>query len=76
LLDLLLKQPIVNIRIIQDHLACTFTPASKVTEQLTQIGLLKEITGNKRNRFYRYEPYLKLFDEDKILGNGAIIDPK
>ena len=66
LLDFLFKQPIITIRLVQDNLGCTYSTASKVIEQLTELGLLKEMTGNKRNRLYRYEPYLELFEGENL----------
>jgi hypothetical protein len=30
---------------------------------LEAAGLLRETTGQKRNRLYRYEPYLALFEQ-------------
>jgi hypothetical protein len=30
-------------------------------EQFVRLGLLRELTGNRRNRQYLYDPYIKLF---------------
>lgn len=62
LLDLLFAQPIVNVRVVENYLQCTYVTASKIVEQFRDLGLLREITGWQRNRLYRYEPYLALFD--------------
>ena len=62
LLDVLFEQPLINIRVVENKLKCAYVTANKLVEQFQQLGLLKEITGWQRNRLYRYEPYLKLFD--------------
>lgn len=62
LLDHLFEQPIINIRLVERHLDCSYVTASKLVEQLVALDLLREITGGQRNRLYRYEPYLVLFE--------------
>lgn len=62
LLDYLYQQPIVSIRLVEQHLKCTYVTASRVVEQFMAWGVLQEITGWQRNRRYRYEPYLALFE--------------
>jgi Fic family protein len=63
LLDLLFERPLVNIRLVENFLNCAYATASKIVEQFIQLGLLEEITGWQRNRLYRYEPYLALFNQ-------------
>ncbi|MEH2290054.1 Fic family protein [Nostoc sp.] len=67
LLDCLFKQPIVTVRLVEDNLQCAYVTASKTIEQFVELGLLREITGWQRNRLYRYEPYLALFQPLKIV---------
>jgi Fic family protein len=62
LLDFLYEQPIVNVRTVERHLGCTYATANKLVEQFTQLGILREVTGGRRNRLYRYAEYLSLFD--------------
>ncbi|MFM2381203.1 MAG: hypothetical protein RLZZ143_3786 [Cyanobacteriota bacterium] len=62
LLNLLFEQPLVNIQFIKNNLGCAYVTANNLVDQFQELGLLKEITGWKRNRLYRYEPYLKIFD--------------
>ena len=62
LLDVLFEQPIVNIRIVERRLRCVYVTASRLADQFVRLGLLKEITGFQRNRRFRYEPYLSLFE--------------
>ncbi len=62
LLDFLYEQPIVNVRSAERYLGCTYATANKLVEQFTTLGILREVTGGKRNRLYRYTEYLSLFD--------------
>ena len=61
LLDHLFEQPIISVGMVRDYLGCSYPKASKVVEQYAGQGLLREITGNQRNRRYSYEPFLALF---------------
>jgi Fic family protein len=70
LLDLLFEQPLVTISIVEQRLKCVYVTASKLVEQFVRLGLLKEITGHRRNRRYRYEPYLALFQFAERSGRG------
>jgi len=66
LLDYLFEQPIVSVRMVERRLECVYVTAAKLVDQFASLGLLKEITGQQRNRRYRYEPYLALFDAPPI----------
>ena len=66
LLDYLYEHPIVSIRMVQRHLDCAYVTAAHVVDDLERLGILKEITGQQRNRRYRYEPYLALFDHQEL----------
>lgn len=61
LLELLLRQPIVSVRLVEKNLDCAFVTANKLAEQFVRQGLLAERTGAQRYRQFEYEPYLKLF---------------
>jgi Fic family protein len=62
LLDYLFQQPLVSVSLVEKRLDCSFVTANKIIEQLAGLELLREITGWQRNRRYRYDPYLALFD--------------
>ena len=62
LLDYLFEQPLVSIPMVQKKLGCRFPTACKYVEQFVEQGLLRETTGSKRNRRYRFDPYLSLFE--------------
>jgi Fic family protein len=70
LLDHLFEQPLITIRLVERHLHCSYVTASKLVDQFVQLGLLRETTGGQRNRLYRYEPYLALFEPPNIV-DGA-----
>jgi len=60
-LEYLCEQPIVTVRLAEQHLNCAFVTANKVIERFVKLGLLDEMTGFQRNRRFRYAPYLALF---------------
>ena len=62
LLDYLFEQPIISISMVQERLGCGYPTASKYVEQCVEEGILREMTGYQRNRRYRYDPYLSLFE--------------
>ena len=65
LLEALYLRPIVNVNDVAEILGTSFVTANRVVDQLEGLGLLRETTGNRRNRVYAYEPYLALFREDE-----------
>jgi Fic family protein len=66
LLDHLFEKPFISARAAEQFLECSFATAASTIEQLEAAGLLRETTGQKRNRLYRYEPYLELFEQHGI----------
>lgn len=64
LLDVMFEHPIANARLVQEKLDVkSFNTASGLLERLERLGLLEETTGGRRNRRYRYAPYLALFQD-------------
>jgi Fic family protein len=63
LLDLLFTNPLVNSRLVTDSLQVSAPTSHKLLQSLEELGILVETTGYKRNRMFRYTPYLSLFDE-------------
>lgn len=58
LLDILYKRPVITIKDASRLLGMTFPPVASLISELEQLGLLTEITGRKRDRVYRFQPYL------------------
>lgn len=65
LLDLLYARPMVDVTLVSDELDISFATANKLVEQLERLGFVAEITGRKRSRIFRFDPYLRLFEGDE-----------
>ncbi len=63
LLSLLFQRPLVNVNVVGRDLEVSFPTANRLVARFEELGLLREVTGQRRSRLFRYEPYLKLFDE-------------
>ncbi len=63
LLDRLFEQPVVNVAWVQKAIGVSWPTANKLINQLVERGLLTEVTGQRRNRVFRYAPYLALFGD-------------
>jgi Fic family protein len=66
LLDHLFRYPTVSVNSVRKLMDCTFPTASKLIADFESRGWLLEVTGNERNRLWRYQPYLNLFPRDNI----------
>ncbi len=63
IMDQLFDQPIVNVATVSRWLGVTQAGANNLVRRLVGIGLLREITGYARNRRFRFDPYLRLFED-------------
>jgi len=70
LLDLLFDRPIISVRLAEAALGCSYTTAANAISRLQDKGFLEETTGQRRNRLFRYGPYLDLFHQ-QILPIGG-----
>lgn len=61
--ELLVKSPVINVQRASQATGIVQSSVSKAFKAMTEIGLLKEITGQKRNRLFCYDRYLKLLSE-------------
>ena len=62
LLDAMFRQPLVNSAWVQRELHVTAPTANKALGRLRELNIIRETTGAKRNRTYRYDAYLELFE--------------
>lgn len=70
-LDLLFRQPIVNVGHLASQLDMTFAGANHLATRLTELQILEEVTGNRRNRRFVYSSYVKLFRQLELLEDGG-----
>ena len=65
--DILCKHPIVTVKDLQKLAGIdTYITASRCISTLKELGILKEMNTNKRNKKYIYESYLKILRRDTI----------
>jgi Fic family protein len=63
-LESLYQHPVVTVADVQSLTGTTYTAANNLVSSLTDLGILVEATGYKRNRVFRYQPYIDLFGEN------------
>lgn len=63
LIDHLFRHPIMDARAAERLLDVTYATANNALSNLENEGLVKETTGKKRNRVFRFQGYLQLFDD-------------
>jgi Fic family protein len=64
-LEHLFARPIVSVNEVRDLIGTTYPAANQLVERLVALGILEEMTGQARNRRFRYAPYIRLFHEDR-----------
>lgn len=62
-IDLLFVQPLVTIRQVERELDITYQTAWRHVNRLEEEGVLREITGQARNRVYRVDEVLAAIEE-------------
>lgn len=63
LLERLFEQPLLTVNDVRAFLGTTFAGANQIVHRLEQAGVLREITGQARHRRFRYDQYIKLFED-------------
>lgn len=62
-LETLYERPIVSVNDVQALIGTTYPAANSLVARMAEHGILREITGQARNRLFRYQPYIDLFSE-------------
>jgi Fic family protein len=61
LLQHLFKKPVVHVNQVKEITNCTYKTANDLVNEFVTSGILKEMTGQSRNRVFVFDEYLKLF---------------
>lgn len=62
-LDYLYEHPVVSVNEIQELIGTTYPAANDLVARFATEGILREITGQARNRRFRYQSYIDLFND-------------
>lgn len=60
-LETLYQRPYIKVQDIQDLTDVSYPAANQLMNKFVEHGLLAEVTGQARNRQFRYGPYIELF---------------
>jgi Fic family protein len=63
IMNRLFDHPIITVAMVRDWLGITPAGANNLVRRLVEVGVLREITGYARNRRFRFDPYLQLFED-------------
>lgn len=63
LLELLYTRPIVTARVVRHELDVSAPTANSLVNEFARVGVVSEITGQRRNRAFSYRSYLSMFEE-------------
>ncbi len=59
----LCERPLITLREICDRAVMTFPAAAKGMRALELLGMVREITGRRRDRVFMYDQYMKILSE-------------
>ncbi len=62
LLQYLFKKPVVHVNQIKDMNKSSYKSANDLVSEFVNAGILKEMTGQNRNRIFVFDEYLKMFE--------------
>jgi Fic family protein len=65
LLQFLFKSPAIQVKNVAKTLELSPKAAGDLVDKFIELKILKEITGNRRNRFFMFAEYFDLFDKGK-----------
>lgn len=57
----LYQSPVINIKLATQHLGTQTNTAAALIDDFVELGILRELTGGKRNRLFIFDRYVRLF---------------
>lgn len=64
-LEYLYEHPIVSVNEVEDLIGTTYQAANELVARMVEVGILQEIAGQARNRRFRYDAYVQLFNDSE-----------
>jgi len=64
-LEHLYKHPIMTVSEVQALIGTTYPAANELVRRMVEQGILREFTGQFRNRRFLYDQYIKLFSDNE-----------
>jgi Fic family protein len=61
LLQHLFRKPVIHVNQVKELTQSTYKTANELVNDFVAAGILSEMTGNRRNRVFVFDEYLKLF---------------
>lgn len=55
----------MNVSLVAQRLGVIFPTANRLVGRFRELDLLAEVTGQRRSRLFRNEPYLRLFENPR-----------
>ncbi len=59
-LDFVFRRPVVNASLVSEHIGLSPKASNDLLRDFVKLGILKEVTGYKRNRMFVFAEYLKI----------------
>jgi Fic family protein len=63
LFDVLRERPVASVNLLAERAGVSFATAARLIEALVELGIVREITGRKRQRVFAYQAYLDILNE-------------
>jgi len=65
ILEALFRNPVINIATLRQHTGITPATIGKALDAMEQqLGMVRELTGQKRNRIYGYTAYINILNQE------------
>jgi len=61
--DALRRRPLVTLPDLAEHTGVSFPTVARAMQRLEKLGIVREITGRKRERVFAYESYIAILNE-------------
>ena len=71
-LEYLFHRPFITVAEAQEVTTTSYATANGIVERLVTLGILREVTGNRRNRIFDYVSYLRILNEGTSLIQGNL----